>query len=82
LLTDNDLAPHHITILRDAWNERKGTSKEEAWKKYVEKLLAVRLLMCSHKMSKRADPTNTPLQVLEAAETEEAKVYIEQIKAA
>ncbi|KAF8492615.1 acyl-CoA-binding protein [Russula emetica] len=25
----------------DAWNERKGTSKEEAWKKYVEKLLAI-----------------------------------------
>jgi len=25
----------------DAWKERKGTSKEEAWKKYVEKLLAI-----------------------------------------
>jgi len=25
----------------DAWKERKGTSKEEAWQKYVEKLLAI-----------------------------------------
>ncbi|KAI0255152.1 acyl-CoA-binding protein [Lactifluus subvellereus] len=25
----------------DAWNERKGVSKEEAWAKYVEKLLAI-----------------------------------------
>ena len=32
-------------------------------------------------MSKRANPTNTLLQVLEAAETEEAKRYIEEINA-
>ncbi len=44
LLTDNTLAHHHITLFRDAWNERKGTSKEEAWQKYVEKLLAVRFV--------------------------------------
>ncbi|KAF8486261.1 acyl-CoA-binding protein [Russula ochroleuca] len=44
----------------DAWNERKGISKEEAWQKYVEKLLAI----------------------LEAAKTDEAKSYIEQINAA
>ncbi|KAI0280259.1 acyl-CoA-binding protein [Russula aff. rugulosa BPL654] len=44
----------------DAWNSRKGESKEEAWKKYVEKLLAI----------------------LEAAATEEAKRFIEEIKAA
>ncbi|KAH9995656.1 acyl CoA binding protein-domain-containing protein [Russula compacta] len=25
----------------DAWNERKGLSKEEAWAKYVEKLLVI-----------------------------------------
>ncbi|KAI9463210.1 acyl-CoA-binding protein [Lactarius psammicola] len=25
----------------DAWNERKGTSQEEAWAKYVERLIAV-----------------------------------------
>jgi len=30
---------------------------------------------------KRADPTNTPLQILKAAGTEEAKGYIEQINA-
>ncbi|KAI9460748.1 acyl CoA binding protein-domain-containing protein [Russula earlei] len=25
----------------DAWNDRKGVSQEEAWSKYVEKLLAI-----------------------------------------
>ncbi|KAH9998946.1 Acbp [Russula vinacea] len=44
----------------DAWNTRKGISKEEAWQKYVEKLLAI----------------------LKAADTDEAKGYIEQINAA
>jgi acyl-CoA-binding protein len=33
---------HHPSPYRDAWDERKGKSKEEAWAKYVEKLLAVR----------------------------------------
>lgn len=28
-------------IIRDAWTEVKGTSKEDAWSKYVEKLLEV-----------------------------------------
>ncbi len=33
-------------FFRDAWNGVKGTSKEEAYKKYVEKFLKV-LIMCS-----------------------------------
>jgi len=33
-------------------------------------------------MSKRADQTNTPRQILETAGTEEAKRYIEEINAA
>jgi len=81
LLTGDTLAPHHITLLRDAWNERKGTSKEEAWQKYVEKLLAVRLLMCPHKCQNVLTQPIHPLQILEAAGTEEAKGYIEEIKA-
>jgi len=44
----------------DAWNERKGTSEETAWDKYVEKLI----------------------EILKAADTEEAKGYIVQIEAA
>jgi hypothetical protein len=35
----------------------------------------------AHVPSKRADPTNTLLQVLEAAGTEEAKGYIDEINA-
>ena len=29
----------------DAWAEVKGTSKEDAWKKYVERFLDVRISM-------------------------------------
>jgi hypothetical protein len=74
---------HRITsLLRDAWNERKGVSEEEAWAKYVEKLLAV-CCSCVLIRCHRADLiTNTPRQILEAAGTDEAKGYIEEIKAA
>ena len=32
----------NIFPIRDAWNAHKGTSKEDAKKAYVEKLIAVR----------------------------------------
>jgi hypothetical protein len=54
-------------------------SKEEAWAKYVEKLIAVRC-SCSHSCH-RASLTNTPHQILETAGTVEAKGYITQINA-
>jgi hypothetical protein len=75
------MEPYHpiTSSPRDAWNERKGVSKEDACARYVEKLIAVRC-SCSHSCH-RAGLTNTAHQILEAAGTEEAKGYLTQINA-
>lgn len=42
LINRSSLSPHDADpISRDAWTEVKGTTKEDAYTKYVEKLLEV-----------------------------------------
>jgi hypothetical protein len=80
LLTDNTLALYHIIIqgcLEFTERRVKGGRVGQICRETHRRAL----LMWPHRCH-RADPTNTLRQILEATETDEAKGYIEQIKAA
>jgi diazepam-binding inhibitor (GABA receptor modulator, acyl-CoA-binding protein) len=77
------LTTRSIQPCRDAWDSVKGTSKEDAQKKYVEALLEVRFISISVKPS--INIIHFALlctQILNKTDNEESKKYIAEIEAA
>ena len=71
----------------DAWTSVKGTSKEDAYKAYVDRFIQVRLspticLCALIAQSEHARKLTYTVQILEAAGDDASKKYIEEIKSA
>lgn len=72
------VSDRNFSAFRDAWDSVKGTSKEDAYKKYVEKFLEVMLCPLMTPIAS----SSTSFQVLDAAGDEQSKKYIAEVNAA
>jgi hypothetical protein len=61
---------------RDAWNNLRGTSKEDARGKYIKRVTHVR-----YSIELEPPPTPPILQLLEGIENEETKKWLGEIEA-
>ena len=81
LLTDNTLCTPSHCLTQGCLERTEGHVEGRGVAKIRREALSRAFCSCALINVKRADPTNTPLQILEAADTEEAKDYIKQINA-